>query len=100
RCKSRYAKIATAAVRLRWPVLVIYLIATCLIILLVGHQLGLEIFPKVEAGQLQVRLRAPTGTRVERTEAIALQVLDLIKQEVGPDKVALTLGFVGVHAAS
>jgi multidrug efflux pump subunit AcrB len=67
---------------------------------LVGRQIGTEIFPKVEAGQLQLRLRAPTGTRVEGTEAIALQVLELIKQEVGPENVALTLGFVGVHASS
>src|SRR5207245_1647241 len=31
---------------------------------------------------------------------IALRVLDLIKREVGPENVEITLGFVGVHAAS
>ena len=31
-------------------------------------QLGTEIFPTVDAGQFQLRLRAPTGTRIERTE--------------------------------
>jgi multidrug efflux pump subunit AcrB len=54
----------------------------------------------MEAGQLALRLRAPTGTRVERTEAIALEVLALIKKEAGPENVAITLGFVGVHAPS
>src|SRR5439155_8686937 len=67
---------------------------------LIGGQLGTEIFPKVEAGQLQLRLRAPTGTRVEQTEALALETLELIKNEVGPTNVAITLGFVGVHAPS
>ena len=62
--------------------------------------LGTEIFPQVDAGQLQVRLRAPTGTRVERTEALALQALDLIKHEVGANNVEITLGFVGVHGAN
>ena len=67
---------------------------------MIGPRLGTEIFPKVSAGQLQIRLRAPTGTHVTNTEAIALQTLDLIKNEVGSNNVAITLGFVGVHAPS
>src|SRR5207245_10945347 len=66
----------------------------------IGRQLGTEIFPRVDTGQLQVRLRGPTGTHVDGTEAIALQALDIIKNEVGPTNVEITLGFVGVHASS
>src|SRR6185503_19875309 len=62
--------------------------------------LGTEIFPRVDAGQLQLRLRAPSGTHVTGTEAIALEALDIIKQEAGAENVAITLGFVGVHAPS
>src|SRR5260370_15178212 len=69
-------------------------------IVFIGPQLGTEIFPKVDAGQLQLRLRAPTGTRVEGTEGVALQALDLIKNEVGPQNVEITLGFIGVHPSS
>src|SRR5438445_3677429 len=87
-------------VRLRWLVLWAYLVGAALFILLVGQRLGREICPKVDAGQLQLRLRAPTGTRVEGTEAIALQALDIIKAEVGATNVEITLGFVGVHAPS
>src|SRR5262249_32359059 len=50
--------------------------------------------------QLQVRLRAPSGTRVEGTEALAQQTLDIIKTAVGATNVQITLGFVGVHAPS
>ena len=82
----------------RWLVTAVYLVAAVALILLVGGRLGTEIFPKVDAGQLQLRLRAPSGTRVETTEAIALEVLKLIENEVGKENVALTLGFVGVHA--
>ena len=56
---------------------------------------GTEIFPKVDAGQFQLRLRAPTGTRIERTEEIAVKALEIIKDKVGPDNVAITLGYVG-----
>jgi multidrug efflux pump subunit AcrB len=98
--QRHYTDLVRRAVRLRWAVVAIYLAAAALVIVFIGGGLGAEIFPKVEAGQLQLRLRAPAGTRVDGTEVIALRALDLIKKEVGPDNVAITLGFVGVHAPS
>jgi multidrug efflux pump subunit AcrB len=44
-----------------------------------------------------LHLRAPAGTRIERTEQIALKTLEAIKREVGPENVAITLGFVGTQ---
>ncbi len=76
----------------------IYFVLTVLIVVLLGPRLGNEIFPQVDAGQLQLRLRAPAGTRVETTEKIALKVLDLVKDAAGgANKVDVTLGLVGVH---
>ena len=75
------------------------LIAVAAIWLLVGR-LGTDIFPKVDAGQLQVRLRAPAGTQIAGTERVALRTLDVIKQAVGPENVDITLGFVGVHGSA
>ena len=65
-----------------------------------GAALARRSFRRVEAGQLQVRLRAPAGTQLDGTEAVALRALDLIKQEAGPQNVQITLGFIGVHGAS
>ena len=100
RFQRRYATWAQRIVRWRWLVVAAYLAAAGGVITFVGQRLGTEIFPKVDAGQLQLRLRAPTGTQVDGTEAIALQALDIIKNEVGPQNVEITLGFVGVHGAS
>ena len=100
RFQARYARFMERVLRLRWLVLGVYLGIAALVIVLFGQRLGREIFPRVDAGQLQLRLRAPAGTRVEGTEAIALQVLDLIKHEVGTNNVEITLGFVGVHPSS
>lgn len=62
-----------------------------------GHPgVGTEIFPTVDAGQFQLRLRAPTGTRIQLTEAATLEALDLIKETVGPEKVAISVSYVGV----
>ena len=85
-------------VRWRWPVIALYLAGAGLLLWILLPRLQTEIFPNVDAGQLQIRLRAPTGTRIERTELIALQTLDTIKQEVGPDNVEISSGFIGVQA--
>jgi multidrug efflux pump subunit AcrB len=64
------------------------------------RDLGTDIFPAVNTGFLQLRMRAPTGTRVERTEVLALQVLDALRDEAGREHVAITLDFVGVQPPS
>jgi multidrug efflux pump subunit AcrB len=100
RFRKRYAALTVKVVRVRWLVLAAYLVLAALVIVFIGRSLGTEIFPRVDAGQLQLRLRAPAGTQVDGTEALALQALELIKNEAGPTNVQVTLGFVGVHAAS
>ena len=80
-----------------------YLVATLGILLLFGRPLGplgVDIFPIVESGMMQLRLRAPTGTRVERTEVMALDALRAIRAEAGPEQVEVTLGYVGTQPAS
>lgn len=98
--QAGYARLAQWCVRLRWLILPAYLAVTILVVLVLGRSLGTEIFPAVDAGQFQLRLRAPTGTRIDETEKFALKTLDVVKEEVGAQNVEMSLGFVGVHASS
>ena len=100
RFRRAYGRLATAVVRLRWAVLAIYLVVSGAAVYFVGGALGTEIFPSADSGQLQVRLRAPTGTRVERTERMALQVLDTVADAIGPENLEASLGFVGSQPPS
>jgi multidrug efflux pump subunit AcrB len=97
RLRARYDRFARAVMKRRRIVVLSYLIISGAIIFVVGSSLGTEIFPIVDTGQLQLHLRAPAGTRIERTEQIALQTLDAIKREVEPDNVDISLGFVGTQ---
>ncbi|MFN7948994.1 MAG: efflux RND transporter permease subunit [Blastocatellia bacterium] len=97
---KRYQRALQRLWRLRWPVMIAYLAITAAGIFLIGRNLGTDIFPNVDTGMFQLRLRAPTGTRVERTEVIALKALDAIRAEAGADNVAITLGFVGIQPPS
>ena len=93
-----YARLLGGIVATRWVLIPAYLAGTLFLAWLFGGRLGVEIFPKADSGQLAVRLRAATGTKVENTEQLALRVLDVVKREIGADKIAITLGLVGVHA--
>ncbi|MGA8833417.1 MAG: efflux RND transporter permease subunit [Desulfomonilaceae bacterium] len=96
--QAHYAASMRQLLKSRGFVIVIYLILCGAIIWTIGIKLGTDIFPKVDAGQIQVRIRAPNGTDLDGTEALALTTLDIIKEEVGPENVEITLGFVGIHS--
>ena len=100
RLRSAYAPIVEAGVASRRIVLPVYLAACAALLLLAGLFLGTEIFPDADSGQIQLRLRAPTGTRIERTEALTRGVLAAIAEESGPENVASTLAFVGSQPSS
>ena len=95
RLRGRYEHVASFVIAHRRVVVLSYLAICTLIALAVGGALGTEIFPVVDTGQFALRLRAQPGTRIERTEQIALQTLDAIKREVGPENVEISLGFIG-----
>ena len=96
--KARYEAILQGVLARRALIVVGSVAVAALFIVGVGPKLGREIFPPANNGQLQVRLRAPAGTKLDRTEQIALRALDVIKEELGAANIATTLGLVGVHA--
>ncbi len=62
-----------------------------------GTHIGREIFPQVESHELQLRLRAPTGTPIDQTEQVLLKAIELIKRTAGADSLDTTLGYVGTQ---
>jgi multidrug efflux pump subunit AcrB len=96
RFQDVYSLFLGRVVHYRWRLVGSYLAVSVAALLLAGSQLGREIFPTVDTGQFLLRLRAATGTRIERTEEIARKALEIIAEAAGPDKVEATVGFVGV----
>ena len=100
RLQRAHAAILARVMAFRWLALAVYVALAAGAVFWLGRGLGLDIFPQVDTGMMQVRLRAPTGTRVERTEEIALRALRAIREEAGGDRVEVTLGYVGTQPAS
>ncbi|MFI5314151.1 MAG: efflux RND transporter permease subunit [Myxococcota bacterium] len=57
---------------------------------------GRDFFPTVDAGQLRLHLRGPTGTRLEETEHYAQRVEDRIRAVIPPDETAVVMDNLGV----
>jgi multidrug efflux pump subunit AcrB len=100
RLRELYSRLQRLILHGRWLLVPIYLAVAGLVLWLVGGQLGREIFPTVDAGQFQLRLRAATGTRIKETEQLVIQALDAIKRKVGPENVAVSVGYIGLIPSS
>ena len=96
RLREGYATLLRLLMPLRWITVPAYLAVAGLLLWFVGGAVGREIFPAIDAGQFQLRMKAPTGTRIEVTEQMAIKALNAIKETVGPDNVAISVGYVGL----
>jgi multidrug efflux pump subunit AcrB len=94
RIRGAYAALCRGMIRARWLVVPLYL-AACVPALLWAGRLGSELFPRVDTGQFQMRIRAADGTRLERTEEIVREVDRSVRELVGEDFVKITLGTIG-----
>lgn len=95
-----YGVYLKGVVKARWVVVPLYVLVVGAMLYLLAPRLGVELFPAGESAQFQMRLRAPAGTRIERTELVAQKALELIGKEVGPGNVQISTGFIGVQPAS
>ncbi|MCI0420857.1 MAG: efflux RND transporter permease subunit, partial [Acidobacteria bacterium] len=100
RFRESFGALSRRLIRQRWTICGVYLAVAAAVVVLAGSNLGTDIFPQVDTGLVQMRLRAPTGTRVERTERIAQDVLAEIRRQVGEKNVQSSLAFVGVQPST
>jgi len=61
--------------------------------------LGRDFFPSVDGGQIDIHMRAPTGTRVEETTKEADRVGDAIRRIIPPGQIAGIVDNVGLNAS-
>jgi multidrug efflux pump subunit AcrB len=81
-------------------VVAVYLGIAGLMAILGAGLLGTEIFPEGAAEQVQLRMRAPAGTRLEVTEGLTKRALAMISQDAGAGEVSSSLALVGAHASA
>ena len=87
------------AVVLRRPAGTLSAFATiCIGALALFPLLGLSFFPRTDAGQFVITLKAPTGTRLSVSEGEVAKVEALVREVVDPDDIGLIVSNIGTAA--
>jgi multidrug efflux pump subunit AcrB len=90
-----YSRLVHAALR-RPVAVVIGSAAVFLASLMLYPLLGVAFFPRTDAGQFVVNLKAPSGTRLEVTATEVERVEQLIREIVRPDELGIVVSNIGV----
>lgn len=98
--RRAYERYLRVILKIRWVLVPVYLASACLLVVWLTPKIGTEIFPDVNPTLIRMRLRAPTGTRIEETERQVLRAMDVVKAQIGEQNVEISSDFVGVVASS
>jgi multidrug efflux pump subunit AcrB len=90
-----YANLLGGALSLRWMVIA----ATAGLVVgsaLLLPQLGTELFPSVDAGTIEIRLKTIPGTQLEDTEKLVARIEDVIKEVVPASEIEAVISNIGL----
>jgi len=62
--------------------------------------LGRDFFPKVDAGQFKLHLRARAGTRIEETAGLCDRIESFIREEIPPSEISSIIDNIGLPYSS
>jgi len=75
---------------------VVLLLGIFLLSLGLFPMLGVAYFPRTDPGQFVINLKAPTGTRLEKTQDYVKRVENIIREEVATQDLAVVVANIGV----
>src|SRR5690606_11958258 len=81
------------------PLFIAYILVAGGIAAVLLTAVGMDVMPVSNNGDFQVRIQAPQGSRLEKTEKIVKDITEDIKTLVPDNGINLTSAFVGMHPA-
>lgn len=79
---------------------VVYILGAVGVIALLLQFIGTDIMPNANSGDFQVRIQAPEGSRLEKTERLVKDIINDVETQVPEDGISITSAFVGMHPPS
>lgn len=96
RFKQNYLNLLERALKNRFMFTLSFLAFILISILLLAPWLGSDFFPTVDAGQIKLHLRAPTGTRIEETARLVDKVDKAIRQVIPANEIDTIVDNIGL----
>src|SRR5690606_1487366 len=81
------------------PLLVVYVLVAGGIAATLLNVVGTDVMPVSNNGDFQLRIEAPQGSRLEKTEQTVSEITDEIRGIIPENGINLTSAFVGTHSA-
>ena len=75
---------------------VVIFLTFCVLSTMLVFVLGRDFFPKVDAGQIRLHMRARTGLRIEESARLADQINQTIRQVIPPEELVTVLDNIGL----
>ncbi|MCF6402980.1 efflux RND transporter permease subunit [Chitinophaga filiformis] len=97
RVRNRFMRFIERIMPARKLIVSVYVIAGIGLVMLMLNTIGRDVLPRGNGSQFQLRIRAPEGTRAERTEEITIKTVQAIRSIVGPENVSISSSYVGQH---
>jgi multidrug efflux pump subunit AcrB len=100
RFKNRFIMFLQSIMEKRKIILIASFVLVALGVFIMYSNTGKDVLPTVNSSQFQVRIKAPEGTRIEKTELKIKQVLRELETVIGKDHIAISSVFIGQHPSS
>ena len=97
RMLNGYDRLITKVLR-RPGLVLIGLLGLFVLSLALYPRLGISFFPRTDAGQFIITLKAPTGTRIEVTDQMIGKVEQLVRKIIPPDELKIIVSNIGATA--
>lgn len=95
RFQTRYMNALEWVLNHRRTVLVVFVGVVAFTALLLPF-VGRDFFPRVDAGQIKLHLRAPAGTRLEESERLAAQTAEIVREIIPEHEVGSIISNIGL----
>jgi hydrophobic/amphiphilic exporter-1 (mainly G- bacteria), HAE1 family len=91
----RYERFLERALGHKW--MVIGVAGVAFVVTMAGYRLlGTELFPRTDAGQFIVNVRAPRGSRIEVTEGLVDRIENVVRQTIPGDDLEMVVSNLGL----
>ncbi|GAB3941815.1 efflux RND transporter permease subunit [Spirosoma harenae] len=97
RFQARYVRALEWVLNHRRTVFAIFLAAIAFTVVLVPF-VGRDFFPRVDAGQIRLHMRAPAGTRLEATEQISAKTTAIVREVIPQSEIGSVISNIGLTA--
>lgn len=80
--------------------ILIYVLVVVVLIGLGGSLIGTDILPASNSGDIQMRIVAPEGSRLEKSEGYLKRITDIVKGKLPENAIKITSAFVGLQPSA